>query len=625
MLDGLDEVVSREERGWVRQQIEDLVNHIYPGNQVIVTAREAGYRDNAIFGDDFLRLDVQDLDGEQIQMLVENWCTQLYPAEAAQRTRELMNAIRDINNLRAARDLPPLIGTPLMTTMVVSVKWGETELPRERAKLYEACVKVILRAQYIHEDAERDELVDWGGLWEDQRNWLATLALAMHQAGQAGAVVAEQRIRDVLGQELSPASLEQFLQAIYHRGGLLEEKARLFQFIHLTFQEFLAAYWLAKQRDAAFPILQPHLLDSWWREVFLLTHGIAQADFAPFAHRYLEWLSSQTGDDELRLAGLELAGSALLELGRPHPERRAQQAQRLHEMLCDPALIILGGLRARAGDTLARLGDPRFRAEAWYLPHEPLVGFVEIPAGRFLMGSDEDRDPQAYGDERPQHSLTLPRYYIGRYPVTAAQFRAFVKDHGSRLGEVFQDYQSESNHPVVGVTWYRALQYCAWLTARLRNWPGTPKPLATLLRREGWAVTLPSEAEWEKAARGTEGRIYPWGAEPDATRANYYGTDVDTISMVGCFPAGASPYGCLDMAGNVWEWTRSLYGEYPYPGEEEARARRENQQESGNKIQVVWGGDYLSGLRGVRCASRFRSYRDNNGRTGFRVVVRPCC
>lgn len=167
MLDGLDEVVSREDRGRVRQQVEDIVNDVYPGNQVLVTAREAGYREDAVFGDDFLRLDVQRLDDDQIRALVANWCGQLYPGEEDRRTEELVGAIQDINNRRTDRDLPPFISTPLMTTMVVSVKWGETELPRERAKLYEACVKVILQAQYIPDDRARKELVEWGGVWED--------------------------------------------------------------------------------------------------------------------------------------------------------------------------------------------------------------------------------------------------------------------------------------------------------------------------------------------------------------------------------------------------------------------------------------------------------------------------
>ena len=164
---------------------------------------------------------------------------------------------------------------------------------------------------------------------------------------------------------------------------------------------------------------------------------------------------------------------------------------------------------------------------------------------------------------------TLPRYYIARYPVTVAQFQAFVQDSKDSL-------RGLSNHPVADVSWYEARKYCAWLTKRLREWKGTPEPLATLLRQESWQVTLLSEAEWEKAARGTEGCIYPWGNGLDPDRANYRDTGINDTTAVGCFPEGVTPYGCLDMAGNVREWTRSLWGEYPYPTEAKERAQRED-------------------------------------------------
>jgi hypothetical protein len=107
-----------------------------------------------------VRLDIQRLDDDQLQTLVVNWRRQFYPGEAAQRTTELVRAIQEINALRTDRDLPPFVSTPLLTTMVVSVKWGETELPRERARLYEACVKVILQAQYLQVVRDREGLLE---------------------------------------------------------------------------------------------------------------------------------------------------------------------------------------------------------------------------------------------------------------------------------------------------------------------------------------------------------------------------------------------------------------------------------------------------------------------------------
>jgi len=155
---------------------------------------------------------------------------------------------------------------------------------------------------------------------------------------------------------------------------------------------------------------------------------------------------------------------------------------------------------------------------------------VWVPPGPFLMGSDKGRDPQAYDDELPQHRVMLPGYWIGRYPVTVAQFRAFVEASG------YQPKDSDSlngpdNHPVVYVTWHDALPFCRWLS-----------------ERTGLPVTLPSEAEWEKAARGTDGRIYPWGnGPPDESRCNFAGGRTTPVGRYS--PKGDSPYGCVDMAG----------------------------------------------------------------------------
>jgi len=207
--------------------------------------------------------------------------------------------------------------------------------------------------------------------------------------------------------------------------------------------------------------------------------------------------------------------------------------------------------RAEVGNALADVGDLRFQADAWYLPDEPLLGFVEIPAGPFLMGSDDQRDSWIGGKASPQHKVVLPTYYIARYPVTVAQFRAFVEASGYEWGGRNRP-QGAANHPIVHVSWHDAVAYCNWLTACLREWSGTPESLKTLLHTEGWRVILPSEAEWEKAACGTDGRAYPWGNDPDPDRANYGSTDINTTSAVGCFPQGVSPYGVEDLVVTSW-------------------------------------------------------------------------
>ena len=144
-----------------------------------------------------------------------------------------------------------------------------------------------------------------------------------------------------------------------YRGGLFEERAEFFQFTHLTFQEFLAARLMAKQRAAGRQTLAGHLTESWWREVLLLTYGYLLMDYPPAAAEYLDWLSNLDGQDAVRLAGAELAGAAVLELERPDPIVRRRQADRLVALLADKRLSVSGPLRAAAGRTLGRLGDPR--------------------------------------------------------------------------------------------------------------------------------------------------------------------------------------------------------------------------------------------------------------------------
>jgi formylglycine-generating enzyme required for sulfatase activity len=152
----------------------------------------------------------------------------------------------------------------------------------------------------------------------------------------------------------------------------------------------------------------------------------------------------------------------------------------------------------------------------------------------------------------------------------------------------------------VGVSWFEALAYVRWLAAFT-----------------GRACRLPTEAEWEKAARGTDGRIYPWGDERAEGRANTSETDLGRTTVVGAFPGGASPYGALDMSGNVWEWCSSAWKDYPY------RADDGREDLEGDDFRVWRGGSWNDDRRYARCASRLSSRPDDvffDFNVGFRVV-----
>ena len=170
------------------------------------------------------------------------------------------------------------------------------------------------------------------------------------------------------------------------------------------------------------------------------------------------------------------------------------------------------------------------------------AGPVFVPAGEFLMGPAED-DYTAKSVEKPQHRVYLDAYWIDRTEVTKAQYQQCVAARKCRAPSCVGTRVDE--HPVVCVSWQDAADYCAWAGKR-----------------------LPTEAEWEKAARGTDGRKYPWGNEaPDCGRLNFFFRSkpcVESTSAVGAFPSGASPYGALDMAGNVSEWVADWYDEKYY-------------------------------------------------------------
>jgi formylglycine-generating enzyme required for sulfatase activity len=226
--------------------------------------------------------------------------------------------------------------------------------------------------------------------------------------------------------------------------------------------------------------------------------------------------------------------------------------------------------------------------------------WVTIPAGAFLRGSDTSKDKQAYDNETSQRRIYLSEYQIARVPVTNTQYKVFVDATGHRKPEHWigrEIPKGKTDHPVVYVTWQDAMAFCTWA-----------------------GVRLPTEAEWEKAARGpSDTRKYPWGdAAPDNTLLNY-NENVGDTTAVGSYPAGASPYGVLDMAGNVWEWVNDWHREYygvSLGSNPQGPATGQN--------RVLRGGSWdVSGIN-VRCANRVSLHPGNwNSNIGFRCVRSP--
>jgi len=274
---------------------------------------------------------------------------------------------------------------------------------------------------------------------------------------------------------------------------------------------------------------------------------------------------------------------------------------------------------------------------------------VELPGGSFVIGLTAaelkrlpQHDQQYFSDIQNERLLTIPTFALARYPVTNAQYKRFMDadgydpaapwwDEAARIWLARDDTATEGleawqqrqhkhqpefwddetfgsvrpNYPLVGVSWYEATAFCRWLTRQLDD---------------GYEYMLPSEAEWEYAACGSTRRSYPWGNdEPNGERANY-GTTYSSTSAVGCFPLGATPGGVLDLAGNVWEWTRSAYRDYPY----DPADGREDGADPAQKSFTIRGGSWAGLPFSLRAAYRNHFSPDYHFQVvGFRLARRP--
>jgi formylglycine-generating enzyme required for sulfatase activity len=235
-----------------------------------------------------------------------------------------------------------------------------------------------------------------------------------------------------------------------------------------------------------------------------------------------------------------------------------------------------------------------------------------LPAQTFLMGSpvallselarNYGGTRESYREESPQHSVALATYQLAAVPVTNALYAAYIAATGATPPSHWRGStppEQLHTHPVVNVSWHAAQACCQWLSTQT-----------------GQTFRLPTEAEWEHAARGTDGRTFPWGDDFTVERANTRESGIAATTPIGTYPAGNSPSGLADMAGNVWEWTASLDALYPYV----AADGREDPHTPGRRI--LRGGCYANPHGFARCACRFRlPPHIVNEFIGFRLAV----
>ncbi|MDS4058546.1 MAG: SUMF1/EgtB/PvdO family nonheme iron enzyme [Candidatus Contendobacter sp.] len=616
LLDGLDEVADPELRRRVARLVEDFTR-AYARCRFVVTSRIVGYTGAARLGESYAATTVQDFSRDDIAQFLAHWHRLIAVGQMGEGDSALAYATEQTRQLLDAIDHNPRIRdlaiNPLMLTVIALVHRDRVKLPDRRAELYAEAVDVLLGKWDEARGVQETAILPDGRPFDtgDKRLLLQDVALALHEQKRKDIAVADLRamlrahFADWL---LDPRTAEQavnrFLAVIEERTGLLLARDEgLYSFSHLTFQEYLAALGIAARNDAvAYTLNRIH--DPWWREVILLEAGYLSTQSKEKTSGLVRAIADHAKEPE-PYHNLVLAAECLRDVGGSRVQGNLAQdiPRRLRQHLETPPPFLarwfkkLGAKswieqRAKAMDALVRAGSG-----FWTPPYgEP--EWVEIPAGGFWMGSGGDL-----------HQVRLDTYRIARVPITNAQYHLFIQATGHPAPEHWREDRPPKgleSHPVVNVSWHDAMAYCRWLSER------TGKP-----------ITLPSEAEWEKAARGDKDqREYPWGDTFEATRCNSIELGLGDTTPVGIFPEGASPSGCLDMVGNVWEWTRSLYADYPYPPEGLKRQAREDPAAPGRR--VLRGGAFRGGPRDARCADRFHfAPVSRNDGLGFRVVVSP--
>jgi formylglycine-generating enzyme required for sulfatase activity/energy-coupling factor transporter ATP-binding protein EcfA2 len=682
LMDGLDEVGNN--RGQVVAQVENFVRAWIPdpqsgeksGNRMVVTSRFVGYRDYPLADPRWRTVALNDWNREEIGRFFTAFTLAAELAwaggerhESAQRLAEterqsLLQVIEHNQGIRR------LSGNPLLASLLALIKRQGVTLPHRRVELYNLYMGTLLRSWNRSRSLDKQPIGPEIDFSPTQR-LLAKLALHLRATNPQGGLIHEEAMRGYLldyykGEDYSRKEADEqtkdFLDSVHKYSNLLIEKGhQQYGFIHLTFEEYLAGFGLALEREKTLcaKILELLKQPEHWKETLLLSLGVMSVvnTDPEKANGILEELLAGNEAVHTLFAGEVLNDVGASVLGN-RMTRNVQQG--LLDLMCNEGVNIQQ--RAEGGRILGELGDPRpgitviRDGERKGLPD---IAWESITAGTLQMGfTDEEAQRSWEKTSTPQHLVALPAFQMSRYPITNAQFACFVAAGGYETERywhtcegAYQWWKGEKadlsllddnpdwkkgyedwlagektrrqpwfweqrkwnnpNHPVVGVSWYEALAFCEWLN--------------TTSVYQGKQVRLPMEAEWEYAARGTQGLRYAWGEEADAVSGNYGDTKIGQTSAVGMFPAGKA-FGLYDMTGNVWEWTSSQWGkkvgspDFTYDQWAVQEKQRDNLNE--HALRIARGGSWDATTDVVRCAFRYRFHpyvRLNN--LGFRVVL----
>ncbi|MCP4265526.1 MAG: SUMF1/EgtB/PvdO family nonheme iron enzyme, partial [Candidatus Brocadiaceae bacterium] len=580
----------------------------YPNTNFVITSRYAGYLGKSRLNGNVLELSIQDFSMDEVREFLTNWFAAvevgLHPGmdEAKWEKKGKDGALLLLERVTKSEHIRKLAVNPLLLQIIALVHRDRGTLPQRRVELYEECTNVLL------EKWDMAKGLDTLLTAREARQILQPLALWLHEEDERRSASMED-IKRALKDPLekigkSDIDTETLLKNIRDRSGIFMGYSESeYGFTHLSFQEYLSAEQIRNKN------LTKKLLDNygerWWREVILLSLALNNPSII---ETFMEQLIPTTKFlREISIVEDAIQDSIEKPLGPFIDAIGNEKLQPEAKYNAIRILRIIGGNKAIQTLKNATGSDDRKLALSAYealnslneadgitKPVEDLPAIYEnsvddskmvlIPAGTFLYGSRED-DKLADSDEKPQRTIDLPAFYMDIYPVTNVQFSKFLngekpdreklkkwidlegsyKKERCRITKETKGFEVEKGYhhlPVIFVSWYGANEYAKWADKR-----------------------LPTEQEWEKAARGTDGRDYPWGNEFDDKFCNSYESYIKMVSTVNKYPEGKSYYGCYDMAGNVWEWTSSEY----------------------NKLNfVLRGGSWRRNSVDCRCASRDR-------------------
>ena len=608
LFDGLNEMPQQgyQDRVWALRRFID--QWASKGNQFLVTCRALDYGEELT---GLQRIEIQPLTDAQIRALLQSelpdsWQVlwhKLAEGEVELATESATTVIDPAVIADDQRHLLKMARNPYLLTIMIDIFTEDGDFGRNKAELMTNFTQILM-SWAAKDDAQTGE---WLSL-EVQREALSALAFEMQRRSGFGTMVNIDQVKTAMPAKVQPdpkwpavpAPPDQVL-TLAARANIIEMPAdrSSVRFYHQLLQEYFAARHLLTQAPDSLTDLwrKPQLEErpgveaqasvhplppppsTGWEETTILAAG-----FGPVDHL----LQALTQVDPI------LAGRCLYE-GQAVVAKQVRQAviEALLTIVSQPAVTL--PVRIAAGEILGHLADPR------------LGTMVVVPGGSFLMGAASD---QPY--ESPQHERFLPAYQIGQYPVTNADYQDFVESGGyenkrwwTEAGWRYcqatnrrePDYWHSArfnrpNQPVVGVTWYEAVAYCRWLSAKT-----------------GGLYRLPTEAEWEKAARGDDGRLYPWGdgLEPSRLNSKSGVRIVMSTTPVGVYPQGVSPFGLHDCAGNVWEWCATKapgynFKSYPYDVTEDEWTQKYLE---GRDLRVLRGGSWHDNGASARCAYRY--------------------